>query len=150
MQALKYAFLQNYFRENILSISTSFKNNIPFGETNILCMNGSKISIQLNEFGLYCGVQNYYNEENELIKIKQLTLDANLEWVKKNDFYFILLNNSGLTNILSTISKYYSFKVQTFLSLTFHGLTHHYSLINKSTKTRFKLSKYEYYLIEKT
>ena len=122
--------MPNNFREKIVSISTSFKNNIPFGETNILCMNGSKISIQLNEFGFYCGVQNYYNEDNALIKIKQLTLDANLEWVKKYDFYFILYNNSRLTNILSTVGNYIIFKGQTFLSLTFQGLTtQHYDNI---------------------
>ena len=99
--------MPNNFRENIVSISTSFKKNIPFGETNIQYKNGTKILIQLNEFGFYCGAQNYYNEGNELIKIKQLTLNANLEWVKKNDFYFILLKNLKLTNILSTAGNYY-------------------------------------------
>ena len=93
-------------RENIVSISTSFKNNIPSGETNILYKNGTKIILQLNEFGFYCGTQNYYNEDNELIKMKQLTLNTNLEWVKKHDFYFILLENFNLTNILSTVGKY--------------------------------------------
>ena len=70
-------------------------------------MNGTKISLKLNEFGLYCGAQNYFNEDNELIQIKQLTLDENLEWIKKHDFYFILYKNSGLTNILSTVGNYY-------------------------------------------
>ena len=70
-------------RENIVSISTSFKNNIPSGETNILYKNGTKIILQLNEFGFYCGA---HNEDNELIKIKQLIVDENLEWVQKHDF----------------------------------------------------------------
>ena len=123
-------FLPNNFRENVVSISTSFKNNIPFGETNILYMNGTKISLQLNEFGFYCGAQNYFNKDNELIKIKQLTLDESLEWIKKHDFYFILHKNSGLTNILSTVGNYIIFKGQTFLSLTFQGLTtQHYDNI---------------------
>ena len=93
-------------RENIVSISTSFKNNIPSGETNILYKNGTKIILQLNEFGFYCGAQNFYNEDNELIKIRQLTLNSTLEWVKKYDFYFILLKNLNLTNILSTVGNY--------------------------------------------
>ena len=98
--------MPNIFRENIVSISTSFKNNIPFGETNILYMNGTKISLQLNEFGFYCGAQNFYNEDNELIKIRQLAMNSTLEWVKKHDFYFILLKNLNLTNILSTVGNY--------------------------------------------
>jgi len=93
------------FSKNIISISTSFKNNIPFGETNILYKNGTKISLLLNEYGFYCGAQNYFNEYNELIKIKQITFDGNLEWVKKHDFYFILHKNSGLANILSTLGN---------------------------------------------
>ena len=93
-------------RENIVSISTSFKNNIPSGETNILYKNGTKIILQLNEFGFYCGAQNFYNEDNELIKIRQLTLNSTLEWVKKYDFYFILLKNLNSTNILSTVGNY--------------------------------------------
>ena len=93
-------------RENIVSISTSFKSNIPSGETNILYKNGTKIILQLNEFGFYCGTQNFYNEDNELIKIRQLTLNSTLEWVKKYDFYFILLKNLNLTNILSTVGNY--------------------------------------------
>ena len=96
----------NYFREKIASISTSFKKNLPFGETNILYKNGTRILLQLNEFGFYCGPQNYYNEDNELIKMKQLTLNTNLEWVKKHDFYFILRKNFKLTNILSTVGNY--------------------------------------------
>ena len=96
----------NYFREKIASISTSFKKNIPFGETNILYKNGTRILLQLNEFGIYCGAQNYYNEDNELVKMKQLTLNTNLEWVKKHDFYFILRKNFKLTNILSTVGNY--------------------------------------------
>ena len=100
-------------RENIVSISTSFKNNIPSGETNILYKNGTKILLQLNEFGFYCGAQNFYNEDNELIKIRQLALNSTLEWVKKHDFYFILLKNLNLTNILSTVGNYLKIKVQT-------------------------------------
>ena len=99
-------YLLNYFREKIASISTSFKENLPFGETNILYKNGTRILIQLNEFGFYCGAQNFYNEDNELIKIRQLTLNSTLDWVKKHDFYFILLENFNLTNILSTVGKY--------------------------------------------
>ena len=99
--------MPNYFRENIISISTSFKNNIPFGETNILYKNGTKISLLLNEFGFCYGAQNYFNEYNKLIKIKQITLDENLEWIKKHDFYFILYKNSGMTNILATVGNYY-------------------------------------------
>ena len=86
----------------IASLSTSFKNNIPFGKTDILYINGTSISIKLNEFGFYCGDQKYYNKDNELIKIKQVKVDANLEWVKKNDFFFFLYKNDILTNTIST------------------------------------------------
>ena len=107
MQATKNSiYLLNLFREKIASISTFFKKNLPFGETNILYKNGTRILLQLNEFGFYCGAQNYYNEDNELIKMKQLTLNTNLEWVKKHDFYFILGKNFKLTNILSTVGNY--------------------------------------------
>ena len=102
----KSIYLLNHFREKIASISTFFKKNLPFGETNILYKNGTRILLQLNEFGFYCGAQNYYNEDNELIKMKQLTLNTNLEWVKKHDFYFILRKNFKLTNILSTVGNY--------------------------------------------
>ena len=90
----------------IVSISTSLKRNIPYGETNIIYVNGTRISMHLNEFGLYCGPLKYYNAvENKLMKVRQMTLDGEMEWVRKNSFYFILIKNGTLTNILSSIGN---------------------------------------------
>ena len=91
---------------SIISLSAFFRQNIPIGETNILYANGTRISMQLNEHGFYCESQKYYNKDNELIKIKQITSDTHLEWVKKHDFYFILFKNASLTSILSTLGNY--------------------------------------------
>ena len=85
-------------RVPILSISSHFQNNIPYGETNIYYANQTKILIQLNQLGQFCGMEKYFNEKNELIKIK----NSHLEWVKKNEFYFILMKDNIPTKYLST------------------------------------------------
>ena len=90
----------------IVSISTFFKRNIPYGETNVEYMNGTRISIRLNEFGLYCGPQKHYDKQNKLMKMRQMALNEELEWVRKNSFYFILVKNDGLTNILSSVGNF--------------------------------------------
>ena len=90
----------------IVSISTFFKRNIATGETNIFYMNGTRISIHLNELGLYCGPLKYYNMENELMKVEQV--DEDLEWVRKCPFYFILVQNHELTNILSSVGNHFN------------------------------------------
>ena len=90
----------------IISISTFFKRNIPYGETNILYVNGTRVSMHLNELGLYCGPLKYYNMENKLMKVRQMALDEEMEWVRKNSFYFILIKNGRLTNILSSIGNF--------------------------------------------
>ena len=82
----------------ISSITSHFQNNIPYGETNIYYANQTKILIQLNQFGQYCGIEKYFNEKNDLIKIK----NSHLEWVKMNDFYFILMKNNIPTKYLSS------------------------------------------------
>ena len=92
----------------IVSISTFFKRNIPTGETNIFYMNGTRISIHLNELGLYCGPLKYYNMENELMKVEQMVVDEDLEWVRKCSFYFILVQNHELTNILSSVGNHFN------------------------------------------
>ena len=74
-------------------------------------MNGTKISLQLNEFGFYCGA---HNEDNELIKIKQLIVDENLEWVQKHDFdndkevFALCKNKENLDIWLDAVSKLFS------------------------------------------
>ena len=90
----------------IVSISTFFKRNIPYGETNILYVNGTRISMHLNELGFYCGSQKYYNKENNLIKVRKMEFDEEMAWVRKYN-YFILVKNDELTNILSSEGNYY-------------------------------------------
>ena len=82
----------------ISSITSHFQNNIPYGETNIYYANQTKILIQLNQLGQFCGMEKYFNEKNELIKMK----NSYLEWVKKNEFYFILMKNNIPTKYLSS------------------------------------------------
>ena len=89
----------------IISISTFFKRNIPYGETNVLYANGTRLSMHLNEFGLTCGPLKYYNKKNELIKLRKMELDEDIEWVRKYK-YFILVKNYELTNILSSIGNF--------------------------------------------
>ena len=83
-------------KDSISSITSHFQNNIPYGETNIYYANQSKILIQLNQLGQFCGMEKYFNEKNELIKIKK----SHLEWVKKNEFYFILMKDNIPTKYL--------------------------------------------------
>lgn len=86
-------------RVPILSISSHFEDNIPYGETNIYYANQTMILIQLNQFGQYCGIEKHFNEKNDLIKIKN---SHDLEWVKMNKFYFILMKDNAPTKYLSS------------------------------------------------
>ena len=86
-------------RVPILSISSHFEDNIPYGETNIYYANQTMILIQLNQFGQYCGTEKHFNEKNDLIKIKN---SHDLEWVKMNKFYFILMKDNAPTKYLSS------------------------------------------------
>ena len=82
----------------ILSISSHFEDNIPYGETNIYYANQTMILIQLNPFGQYCGIEKHFNEKNDMIKVK----NSHLEWVKMNEFYFILMKDNIPTKYLSS------------------------------------------------
>ena len=57
------------------------------------------ILIQLNQFGQYCGIEKHFNEKNDIIKIKN---SQDLEWVKMNKFYFILMKDNAPTKYLSS------------------------------------------------
>ena len=89
---------------SIVSLSTQFKNNIPYGLTNIIYENGTSISTELNNFGFYCGIQKYFYN-NKIFKIKNLALKNPREWVKYNDLYFNLQQNGDSTNTLSTLGN---------------------------------------------
>ena len=69
-------------------------------------MNGTRISMHLNELGFYCASQKYYNKENNLIKVRKMEFDEEMAWVRKYN-YFILVKNDELTNILSSEGNYY-------------------------------------------